>query len=194
MRHEEMRCQATTTIDVSITIIDHTSIGVLPCVLCSAFVRPVTGGAAIVAVSRGRRVLNKLWVQMVTLVVVVVAGFAINSFHGIFGSQDLTKSSGNKFVIAQFNPKNIKYEVFGEFGGWGRVSYWNVDSKPVEVNLSDLPWSHVETTTMTTATADITAQAAGGNIGCRITIDDEVRSEHTATGDHAGVWCQVLSA
>ncbi len=71
------------------------------------------------AVSRGRQLLNKLWVQMVTVVVVVVAGVAINSFHGIFGSQDLTKSSGNKFVIAQFNPKNIKYEVFGEFGGWG---------------------------------------------------------------------------
>jgi hypothetical protein len=179
---------------VSITIIDHTPIGVLPCVPCSALVRLATGGAAIVALSRGRRLVNKLWVQMVTLVVVVVAGVAINSFHGIFGSQDLTKSSGNKFVIAQFNPKNIKYEVFGEFGGWGRVSYWNVDSKPVEVNLIALPWSHIETTTMTTATADITAQVAGGNIACRITIDDQVRSEHTATGDHAGVWCQVLSA
>jgi hypothetical protein len=147
-----------------------------------------------VAVSRGRRLVNKLWIQMVTLVVVGVAGFAINSFHGIFGSQDLTKSSGTRQVIAQFNPKNIKYEIFGEFGGWGRVSYWNVDSKPVEVNLTALPWSHIETTTMTTATADITAQAAGGNIGCRITIDDQVRSDHTATGDHAGVWCQVLSA
>jgi hypothetical protein len=179
---------------VSITIIDHTPIGVLPCVPCSALVRLATGGAAIVAVSRGRRLVNKLWVQMVTLVVVVVAGFAINSFHGIFGSQDVTKSSGNKFVIAQFNPKNVKYEVFGEFGGWGRVSYWNVDSKAIEVNLTALPWSHIETTTMTTATADITAQVAGGSIGCRITIDDQVRSEHTATGDHAGVWCQVLSA
>ena len=179
---------------MSVTVIDHTPIGVLPCVPCSAVVRLATGGAAIVAISRGRRLVSKLWVQMVTLVVVGVAGFAINSFHGIFGSQDITKSSGNRFVIAQFNPKNIKYEVFGDYGGWGRVSYWDVDSKPVEVNLTALPWAHIETTTMTTATADITAQAAGGNIGCRITIDDQVRSEHTARGDHAGVWCQVLSA
>ena len=58
------------------------------------------------AVSSGRWLVRKLWVQMVTLVVVVVAGLAINSFHGIFGSQDITKSSGNRFVIAQFNPKN----------------------------------------------------------------------------------------
>lgn len=145
-------------------------------------------------VSRSRRLLNKFWVPVLTVIVVVVAALAINSFHGIFGSQDVTKSSGNKFVIAQFNPKNIKYEIFGDFGGWGRVSYWDVASKPVEVDLTALPWSHIETTTMTTATADITAQVAGGNIGCRITIDDRVRSEHTASGDHAGVWCQVLSA
>ncbi|WAC92622.1 MmpS family transport accessory protein [Mycobacterium sp. Aquia_213] len=145
-------------------------------------------------IARSRRLLSRLWLPALTLIVVVVTGFAINAFHGIFGSRDITKSSGSKFVIAQFNPKNIKYEIFGDFGGWGRVSYWDVDSKPVEVNLTALPWSHTETTTMTTATADITAQAAGGNIGCRITIDDRVRSEHTATGDHAGVWCQVLSA
>ena len=144
--------------------------------------------------SRGRRLLNRVWLPVLAVLVVAVAGVAINGLHGIFGSQDLTKSSGNKFVIAQFNPKNIKYEIFGDFGGWGRVSYWNVDSKPVEVNLTTLPWSHIETTVMTTATADVVAQVGGGNIGCRITIDDRVRSEHTATGDHAGVWCQVLSA
>jgi hypothetical protein len=145
-------------------------------------------------VSRSRRVLAKTWVWALAVVVVLVAGFAINGMHGIFGSEDTTKSDGNKFVIAQFNPKNIKYEIFGDFGGWGRVSYWDVASKAVEVNLTALPWAHIETTTMTTATADITAQVAGGNIGCRITIDDRVRSEHTATGDHPGVWCQVLSA
>jgi hypothetical protein len=152
------------------------------------------GRTTIVAVSRSRRLLSRFWLPTLALVVVLVAGFAINGFSKIFGSQDITKSSGNKFVIAQFNPKNIKYEIFGDFGGWGRVSYWDVASKAVEVNLTSLPWSHIETTTMTTATADISAQAAGGFIGCRITIDDRVRSEHTATGEHAGVWCQVLSA
>jgi Mycobacterium membrane protein len=127
-------------------------------------------------------------------VVVVVAGFTIHAAHGIFGSQDRTQSPGSKFAIAQFNPKRINYQVFGDFDGWGRISYWDVNSKPIDVDLTALPWTHTETTVLTTATADITAQVAGGNVGCRITVDGRVRSEHIATGEHAGVWCQVLSA
>jgi len=145
-------------------------------------------------ISRSRRLANNLWLPTLVLVVLFVAGFTIKSAHGIFGSQDRTRSPGNNFAIVQFNPKRIDYEIFGDFDGWGRVSYWDVNSKPIEVDLTALPWVHTETTVLTTATADITAQVAGGNIGCRITIDGQVRAEHTATGEHAGVWCQVLSA
>jgi len=140
------------------------------------------------------KLLSQIWLPTLVLVVVVVAGFTIDAARGIFGSQDRTQSPGNKFTVAQFNPKRIDYEIFGDFDGWGRVSYWDVNSKPIEVDLTALPWTHTETTVLTTATADITAQVAGGSVGCRITVDGQVRSEHTATGEHAGVWCQVLSA
>jgi hypothetical protein len=145
-------------------------------------------------VTKRRRLLSRIWLPTLALVVVVVAGFTIDAAHRIFGSQDRTQSPGSKFAIAQFNPKRIIYEVFGDFDGWGRISYWDVNSKPIDVDLTSLPWTHTETTVLTTATADITAQVAGGNVGCRITVDGRVRSEHTATGEHAGVWCQVLSA
>jgi hypothetical protein len=144
--------------------------------------------------SRTRRLADRAWLPILVIAVVVVAAVAIKSLHGIFGSDDRTQSPAAKFAIVQFNPKNITYEVFGNFGGWGRVSYWNVDVKPVGLDLTALPWSHTETTVLTVATADITAQVAGGNVGCRITVDGVVRSEHTATGNHAAVWCQVLSA
>jgi Mycobacterium membrane protein len=140
------------------------------------------------------KLLGRIWLPTLVLIVVVVAGLTIDAVHGIFGSQDRTQSPGSKSAIAQFNPKRIDYAVFGDFDGWGRVSYWDVNSKPVEVDLTALPWTHTETTVLTTATADITAQVAGGRVGCRITVDGRVRSEHTATGEHAGVWCQVLSA
>jgi hypothetical protein len=124
----------------------------------------------------------------------VGAALAIKSLHGIFGAHDRTQSPGARFEIVQFNPKSITYEVFGDFGGWGRVSYWNVDVRPISLELTALPWSHTETTVLTVATADITAQVAGGHVGCRITVNGVVRSEHTAAGNHAAVWCQVLSA
>jgi hypothetical protein len=145
-------------------------------------------------VSLRRRLVSRLWLPTLVLVVAVLAGFVIDAAHGAFGSDDRTRSLGNRFSIAQFNPKRIKYEIFGDLSGWGRVSYWDVNSRPVDVDLTTLPWAHTETTVSTTATADITAQVAGPNIGCRITVDGQVRSEHAATGEHAGVWCQVLSA
>jgi Mycobacterium membrane protein len=141
-----------------------------------------------------RRLAGRLWLPSLVVVVAFLAGFIIESAHGIFGSQDRTRGSGNTFSIAQFNPKRITYEIFGDFSGWGRASYWDVNSKPIAVELTALPWTHTEITVLTTATADITAQVAGPNIGCRITVDGKVRSEHTANGEHAGVWCQVLSA
>jgi hypothetical protein len=147
-----------------------------------------------VSVSINRRLMSRLWLPAVVSVVVIVAGFTIDAAHGMFGSQDRTRSPGNKFAVVQFNPKRIEYDIFGDLDGWGRVSYWDVNSRPIAVDLTALPWAHIETTVLTTATADITAQVAGGNVGCRISIDGHVRSEHTATGEHAGVWCQVLSA
>ena len=141
-----------------------------------------------------RRLLSRLWLPTLVIVVLVVAGFTIDAARGSFGAGDRTRSPGGNFSVAQFNPKRIQYEIFGDLAGWGRVSYWDVNSHPVAVDLTALPWAHTETTVLTTATADITAQVAGGNIGCRITIDGKVRSEHTATGEHAGIWCQVLSA
>ena len=145
-------------------------------------------------VSTSRRLVSRLWLPTLVAIVVVMAVFIIDAAHGAFGSDDRTRGSGNSFAIAQFNPKRIKYEIFGDLSGWGRVSYWDVNSRPIAVDLATLPWTHTETTVLTTATADITAQVAGPNIGCRITVDGQVRSEHTATGEHAGVWCQVLSA
>jgi hypothetical protein len=145
-------------------------------------------------VSRRRRLVGRLWLPTLVIVVTVLAGFIIDSARGTFGSQDRTRSPGDKFSIAQFNPKRIEYDIFGDLAGWGRASYWDVNSHPVAVDLPALPWTHTEVTVLTTATADITAQVAGGNIGCRITVDGQVRSQHTASGEHAGVWCQVLSA
>src|SRR6202012_2297867 len=165
---------------------------------CNSLLRPfsclVLRRIELMVVSTSRRLISRLWLPTIAVVVVAVAGFIINAARGVFGSGDRTRGSGNSFSIAQFNSKHIKYEVFGDLSGWGGVSYWDVGSRPVAVELTMLPWSHTETTVLTTATADITAQVAGPNISCRITVDGQVRAEDTATREHAGVLGQGLSA
>ena len=146
------------------------------------------------SVSRSRRVLNRVWLPVVCVVVAAVAALVMDKARGVFGSEDGTGTLDKKFAIVEFNPKRITYEVFGDFRGWGRIDYWDKDTKPVDVSMTALPWTHTETTVLPVGTGDVSAQSDGSYIGCRILVNGEVRVEHTATGEHAGVWCQVLSA
>ena len=146
------------------------------------------------SVSRSRRLLERAWLPAICLVVVAVAALVMDRAHGIFGSKDETGTLDKKFAIVEFNPKQITYEVFGDIRQWGRIDYWDKDAKAVDVEVSSLPWTHTETITMPVGTGDVTAQVDGGHVGCRISVNGEVRVEHTASGEHAGVFCQVLSA
>ena len=145
-------------------------------------------------ISRSRRLVNKLWrLPTLVLVVLFVAGFTVKSSSWDLWLPDHPQP-WQQIRHCSVQSQAHRLRDFRRFRWVGRVTYWDVNSKPIEVDLTALPWVHTEPTVLTTATADITAQVAGGNIGCRIIIDGQVRAEHTATGEHAGVWCQVLSA
>jgi hypothetical protein len=49
-------------------------------------------------------------------------------------------------------------------------------------------------TTAPSAAPNIVAQGDSGSITCRITVDDEVKDERTATGVNALTYCFVRSA
>ena len=94
----------------------------------------------------------------------------------------------------QFNPKHLTYELFGDIGQGGMLDYVDVDGHPHQVDLTTLPWSHTETTTLTVVSGSVSAQVHGGQIGCRILVNDVVRDEHSATHEDADVTCRVKSA
>ena len=51
----------------------------------------------------------------------------------------------------------------------------DVNGHPHRVNLTTLPWSHTETTTLTVVSASISAQVhGGGRVGCRILVNGVV--------------------
>jgi hypothetical protein len=94
----------------------------------------------------------------------------------------------------EFTPKRLTYELFGSIGEGGMVDYVDVDQHPHRIDLTTLPWSHLETTTLTVVSGSISAQVHGGQIGCRILVDDVVRDEQSDTHQDADVTCRVKSA
>ena len=94
----------------------------------------------------------------------------------------------------EFTPKRLTYELFGSIGEGGMLDYVDVDGHPHQVDLTTLPWSHTETTTLTVVSGSVSAQVHGGQVGCRMLVDGVVRDEQSATHQDADVTCRVKSA
>ena len=62
---------------------------------------------------------KRTWVLLVILLVVVVAVFCVDRFRGFFGKTELTRpGAGLVNDPAPFNPKAVKYEIFGHREPW----------------------------------------------------------------------------
>jgi hypothetical protein len=94
----------------------------------------------------------------------------------------------------EFTPKRLTYELFGSIGEGGMLDYVDVDGHPHQVDLTTLPWSHTETTTLTVVSGSVSAQVHGGQVGCRMLVNDVVRDEQSNTHQDADVTCRVKSA
>ncbi|CAM5724773.1 MmpS family transport accessory protein [Mycolicibacterium aubagnense] len=150
--------------------------------------------------NQGRRrknggVVSKLWLPAVVLAVIAVVAYGVNTVRGL--SQAITSPPDLPTIaptVVQINPKNVTYEVFGNLGGGGKVTYANLNSEPIQVDLTTLPWSFSETTTAASASLSLVAQVDGGSVGCRILVDGQVRDEHSVTHQSAAVACTVVAA
>lgn len=127
---------------------------------------------------------------MVTVLVVVLAGFAIYRLHGIFGSQSSTSAdSGLANEIVPFNPKQVVLEVFGRPGATATINYLDVNAQPQQVKDAPLPWSFTITTTEPAVIGNVVAQGNGDSLGCRITVNGEVKDQRTVDKADAYTFC-----
>jgi hypothetical protein len=113
--------------------------------------------------------------------------------HGIFGSQANARS-GPGIEIVQFNPKVVKYEVFGPAGTTANVNYWDADANTHQISAAPVPWSFTFSTVYPSVSANIMVQGDGDQIGCRITVDGVVQRENESDGFNAQTFCLVKSA
>jgi hypothetical protein len=139
-------------------------------------------------------ILKRAWIPLVIVVVVAVAGFTVHRIRGFFGSEGILVTPK---VFAEdpepFDPKVVRYEISGS-GSYANINYLDLDAKPQRIDSAALPWSLTLSTTAPSAAPNIIAQGDGSSITCRITVDDEVKDERTATGGNALTYCFVKSA
>jgi Mycobacterium membrane protein len=130
------------------------------------------------------------WMVLVAVLVVAVAGFAIFRLHGIFGTNDSTSAnSGLANEIVPFNPKQVVLEVFGTPGSVATINYLDVNAQPQEVKDAPLPWSFTITSTEPAIVGNVVAQGNADTLGCRITVNGEVKDERTVNKVDAYTYC-----
>jgi len=127
---------------------------------------------------------------LIAVAVVAAAGFCVYRLHGIFGSHNNTATaSGFANEIVPFNPKHVVLEVFGPPGTVASINYLDVNAQPQRVDNAPLPWSYDVTTTEPAVFANVMAQGDSDSIGCRITIDGDVKDERTVNTHNAYTYC-----
>lgn len=132
---------------------------------------------------------------LVAVVVVAVAGFGVYRLHGVFGSHNDTSAGGDVLnEIVPFNPKRITLDVFGVPGARATINYLDINVTPQQVRDAPLPWSLTMVTTQPGAFANLVAQGNSDSLGCRITVDGEVKDERIVNEVNAYTFCLVKSA
>jgi Mycobacterium membrane protein len=138
--------------------------------------------------------LRRCWIPVVLVVVLAVSGLVVTRLHKVFGSQDLNANAGAGIKIVQFNPKVVTYEILGPPGSTANINYWDADANTHQINNAPLPWTYTLSTTLPTVSANIMAQTDANHIGCRITVDGELREHQSSDGVNAQTFCLVKSA
>ena len=140
-------------------------------------------------------VVKRAWVPLVIMVLVVVAGFAVYRLHGAFGVHGAASAVGaHADDIRPFNPKHVTLEVFGAAGTVADINYLDVNAAPQRIDDMRLPWSYSVATTAPAVSVNVVAQGDSDVIGCRITVNGEIRDQRTVAGIHPQTFCLVKSA
>jgi hypothetical protein len=141
-------------------------------------------------------VLKRVWIPLVIVVVVAVATFTVMRVRTFFGTGPgyvATENSAGEDT-KPFNPKVVKYEIWGDPGATANINYMDLDAKPQRADNAPLPWTLTLSTTAPSVFPTISGQGDGSTLSCRITVDDEVKDQRTVDGVGAHTYCLVKSA
>ncbi|ETB15247.1 membrane protein [Mycobacterium avium subsp. paratuberculosis 08-8281] len=141
------------------------------------------------------KMVKKLWIVLVIVAVIAVAGLCVSRLRAAFANRDDRPiSSGAADDIKPFNPKRVVYEVYGPPKTVADINYLDINAQPQKVANVALPWTLSVITTLPSVSVNVVAQADTDQIGCRIIVNDVVKDERSADGVRAQTFCIVKSA
>lgn len=143
--------------------------------------------------SVGRRALAKGWIPLVAAIAFTVGSLGMWKVHQASAPGPILAVNEPQ-APAEFTPKTLTYELSGDLGQGGILVYIDLNAYPHQVDITELPWSHTETTTLTVVSGSISAQVRGGQVSCRMLVNGVVRDEQSTTREDADVTCRVKSA
>ncbi|BBY14405.1 MmpS family transport accessory protein [Mycobacterium marseillense] len=138
--------------------------------------------------------LKRAWVPLVVVAAVALGGMGVERLRGLFGSDEIFSQPRSAPMIVPFHVKRVTYEVFGPSDTAGSVSYLGMNAEAEQAKFASLPWSYTVTTTVPAVIANLVAQGNSDTIGCRITVNGEVKDQQSASGHHAQAFCLVKAA
>jgi hypothetical protein len=138
--------------------------------------------------------LGRLWIPLVVIAVLAAGGLTVYRLHGIFGSEKSLSYGDTKNDKGKpYNPKKMKYEIFGPPGTTAQISYFDEEGNPVHTDAT-LPWSVEFPISAAAGIGSIAAQADSDTIGCRISVDGVVKDEKTTTHEVSSFISCLLKA
>ncbi|MDX1871377.1 MmpS family transport accessory protein [Mycolicibacterium sp. 120266] len=137
-------------------------------------------------------VLKRVWLPVLMVVAVAIGGVSVSYLRSVFGSDGAVVTPVGSDTAEKFNPKVVVYEVFGT-GTTATINYMDLQGLPQRTQAA-LPWTLRLETTIPSVQPNLLAQGNGQSIGCRVTVDDKVKDERTATGVDAATYCLVKAA
>lgn len=123
-------------------------------------------------------------IAIVTGAVAVTTGTRTSTDNSPGDASSGTKSNHPEPGIS----KRITYEVWGN-GSHADIDYLDRDATPQRVDDAALPWTLTLETNGRSVLPNIVAQGDGNSLGCRITVDGDIKDERTSDGAPAQVFC-----
>jgi hypothetical protein len=87
------------------------------------------------------QILKRAWIPLLIVVVFAIGGLVVFRMHGFFGSNnEITRPGAGLAEDAEpFDPKVVRYEIFGMEGAVATINYLDLDAVPQIVRDAPLP-------------------------------------------------------